>query len=267
MSKNDIEPAMGSEAPCRDKTRSIGLFTLSPEIIEKLHSISRVEERNDKRTFANPSALGLMGFVLTDTTLAMVLMGWGGASSAASVVGIFFFTGPVLLLLSTIFEWIMGNFFTMMVNGYLCVFYLSLGIVELPSAGIAASYSTAGNATDGSFSIGYNMGLSLYTIALGSALLTFFLFSLRINVVLALIFSGAAAACYILSAAYWNTSVADLDLAMRLQHIAGGLLFVIGLLAWYATVGIMAKEMDFPVRLPMGDLSRFWYQTNMDPEH
>jgi len=29
--------------------------------------------------------------------------------------GMFFFTGPVLLLLSTIFEWIMGNFFSMMV--------------------------------------------------------------------------------------------------------------------------------------------------------
>lgn len=49
-------------------------------------------------------------------------------------------------------------------------------------------------------------------------------------------------------------------------QIAGGLLFVIGLLAWYATVAIMAKEMNFPVRLPLGDLSRFWYQTNMDPE-
>jgi len=172
----------------------------------------------------------------------------------------------VLLLLSTIFEWVMGNFFTMMVNGYLCVFYLSFGVVELPSAGVAASYSATGDATKGSQTTGYNMGLSLYTIALGCALLTFFVFSLRINAVLALIFSGASGACYILAAAYWNMSVQNFDLAMRLQHVSGGLLFFIGLLAWYATVAIMAKEMEFPVRLPLGDLSRFWYPINPDPE-
>jgi uncharacterized protein len=176
----------------------------------------------------------------------------------------------------------MGNFFTMMVNGYLCVFYLSFGVVELPSAGVAASYSATGDATEGSQTTGYNMGLSLYTIALGCALLTFFVFSLRINAVLALIFSGASGACYILAAAYWNMSVQNFDLAMRLQHVrsspvisgpltnymqvSGGLLFFIGLLAWYATVAIMAKEMEFPVRLPLGDLSRFWYPINPDPE-
>ena len=74
----------------------------------------------------------------------MVMMGWGGASGLSPVVyvfvlslsfdsgrlhlvrhvyyhanaflpnsGIFFFVGPVLLVLTTIFEWIMGNFFSM----------------------------------------------------------------------------------------------------------------------------------------------------------
>jgi len=38
-------------------------------------------------------------------------MGWGGAAGLSGVAGIFFFVGPVLLLLGTIFEWIMGNFF------------------------------------------------------------------------------------------------------------------------------------------------------------
>lgn len=42
-------------------------------------------------------------------------MGWGGANGLQAVVGIFFFTGPVLLVLSTIFCWIAGQFFPMMV--------------------------------------------------------------------------------------------------------------------------------------------------------
>ena len=42
----------------------------------------------------------------------MVLVGWGGAEGLAPVVGIFFFVGPVLLFVSMILEWVMGNFFT-----------------------------------------------------------------------------------------------------------------------------------------------------------
>lgn len=45
----------------------------------------------------------------------MVLMGFGGASGPQAVVGIFFFTGPMLLVLSTIFCWIQAQFFPMMV--------------------------------------------------------------------------------------------------------------------------------------------------------
>jgi hypothetical protein len=48
----------------------------------------------------------------------MVLMGWGGAAGLQAVVGIFFFTGPVLLLLSTIFLWIQAQFFPMMVSTF-----------------------------------------------------------------------------------------------------------------------------------------------------
>jgi succinate-acetate transporter protein len=55
--------------------------------------------------------MGFVGFVISTFSFAMVLMGWGGAAGLSGVLGIFFFVGPVLLLLGTIFEWIMGNFF------------------------------------------------------------------------------------------------------------------------------------------------------------
>jgi len=35
--------------------------------------------------------------------------------------GIFFFVGPVLLIFAMVFEWIMGNFFPMMVMGLFAV--------------------------------------------------------------------------------------------------------------------------------------------------
>src|ERR1700755_2477422 len=49
---------------------------------------------------------------------------------ADSYRGIFFFTGPVLLILTAIFEWIMGNFFPMMVCGLFAVFWLSFGVLQ-----------------------------------------------------------------------------------------------------------------------------------------
>lgn len=38
------------------------------------------------------------------------------------------------------------------------------------------------------------------------------------------------------------------------------MIFVTGILSWYMTVVMMAAEMQFPIRLPVGDLSHFWGQ-------
>jgi uncharacterized protein len=75
--------------------------------------------------------------------------------------GIFFFTGPVLLLATMVFEWIMGNFFSMIVMGMFAVFWLSFGVLQAPSWGIAASYSATGdNAAQGAASVGYNAAVA-----------------------------------------------------------------------------------------------------------
>jgi hypothetical protein len=113
----------------------------------------------------------------------------------------------------------MGNFFSMMVCGFFCVFWLSFGILQLPTAGIAASYSATGSASEGALSVGYNAGIALYLIALGCAVFTFFVFTLKINMVLALIFACATLSVFILSAAYWNVGLGNFATATRLQHV------------------------------------------------
>lgn len=88
-------------------------MTISPELFEKLYLTPKVPHVGDNaKRFANPTAMGFVGFVISTFTFSMVLMGWGGASGLYPVAGIFFFTGPVLLVLATIFEWAMGNFFS-----------------------------------------------------------------------------------------------------------------------------------------------------------
>jgi uncharacterized protein len=133
--------------------------------------------------------------------------------------GIFFFTGPVLLLLTTIFEWVMGNFLPMMVCGLFCVFWLSFGILQLPTAGIAASYSTTGSVSEGALSVGYNAGIALYLMALGFTMFTFFIFTLKTNAVFALIFAFTTSAVFTLSSAYWHVALGKYTMAVRLQHV------------------------------------------------
>ena len=87
-------------------------ITLSPELFEKLYLTPKVPHVGDaNKRYANPTPMGFVGFVISTFSFAMVMMGWGGAAGLSGVLGIFFFVGPVLLLLGTIFEWIMGNFF------------------------------------------------------------------------------------------------------------------------------------------------------------
>ncbi|KAI0190716.1 GPR1/FUN34/yaaH family-domain-containing protein [Xylaria flabelliformis] len=209
--------------------------TMPPELFEKLYLTPKVPHVGDYNLrFANPTALGFVGFVISTFTFSMVLMGWGGSEGFAPVVGIFFFTGPLLLTFAMVFEWIMGNFFPMMVMGLFAVFWLSFGVIQLPTLNLSLPYATSSDPT-GTTSAAFNTDVGLYLIVWGFALFTFFVFTLKINVVFASIFGLAG----------------------------GALLFVVAALGWYMTFIIMAGEMRITLNLPVGDLSRFWPRTDI----
>lgn len=172
--------------------------------------------------FYDPDGLGWSDFSYKCSVSEVFTNGQTSNASFADderTSGIFFFTGPVLLFLTTIFEWIMGNFFPMMVCGLFCVFWLSFGVLQLPTVGIAASYSATGNAAEGALSVGYNVGIALYLVALGCTMFTFFIFTLKTNTVFALIFALVTAANFILSCAYWNVASGNFTMATHLQHV------------------------------------------------
>lgn len=201
--------------------------------------------------------------------------------------------GPVLLILTTVFEWIMGNFFPMMVCGLFSVFWLSFGMLQLPTLGLATPYSADGtDAITGGASKEYNAVIALYLIVWGFALFTFFIFTLKTNSIFALIFLFVTLGAWVLSGAYWKVSTGDYDQARKLQKVSflssnlqqsfwvfrfvlvltqsvtpqagGALLFIVGCLGWYMTFVMMAAEMRLAITLPVGDLSHFWPRTDIE---
>lgn len=107
----------------------------------------------------------------------------------------------------------------MMVMGLFAVFWLSFGMLQLPTLDLGAPYATASDAT-GTLSQEYNAAIALYLIVWGFALLTFFIFTLKINMVFASIFGLVTAAVWILSGAYWKVAGGDFDTALKLQKVS-----------------------------------------------
>ncbi|KAH8807168.1 GPR1/FUN34/yaaH family-domain-containing protein [Xylogone sp. PMI_703] len=251
MTESDLEAQLSH-------IKSVGAVTISPELFEKLYLTPKTAEVGDfRKRFANPTPLGLMGFIIAATTFAGVMVGWGGNTQLVGVVGIFYFTGPVLLILATIFEWIMGNFLSMMVMGMFAVFWLSFGVLQTPSWHIQQAYSATGNEAEGAASVGYNAAVALYLTIWGFWLFTTWIFTLKTNLVFALIFMFASISSWLFAGAYWKVSTGDYSEAMTLQKTGGSTFFVLAILGWYMTVVMMAAEMRM-FSLPVGDLSHFW---------
>ena len=89
---------------------------------------------------------------------------------------------------------------TVMVMGLFSVFWLSFGVIQLPTLNLSLPYATTADPT-GATSPAFNTDVGLYLLVWGFALFTFFIFTLKINTVFALIFGLVSTACWILSAA------------------------------------------------------------------
>lgn len=113
----------------------------------------------------------------------------------------------------------MGNFFSMMICGLFCVFWLSFGVLQIPVLGIAASYSATGDPAEGAASVAYNAAMAIHLAVWAFALLTFLFFALRTNVVVCSILIVGVSAASVLSSAFWMVSKHNYQLAGRLEKV------------------------------------------------
>uniref|UniRef100_A0A093VI90 Protein alcS n=1 Tax=Talaromyces marneffei PM1 TaxID=1077442 RepID=A0A093VI90_TALMA len=201
--------------------------TLTAEQFEKLYLAPMIHGQPKlTKQLGNPTPLALGGFVITTTPLSCALMAWRGAGgNGLAFIGSFVFLGGLLVLITSILEFILGNTFSCVVFGTVGSFWLAYAATMIPSFNAVAPYSATLNNT-----------------AAGMASPQFqdtFVFCL-------------------LAAGDWTLAEGNEDASVRCIKGAGALLFASSLLGFYLLTSVLLESLQFPFRLPVGDLSGLW---------
>lgn len=264
--------------PIQRETTSL---TLTPEMFEKLYMNPPSQGHNDlTKRFANPTPIGLLGFLLTASPLSCELMGFMGAGGGgAATTGAYYFIGGFLMSLCGILEFFLGNTFSFVVFTAYGGFWFTLGATLTPFFNAYGAYSPdPANPALGLQSAQFHASLGTYhplyyrfqecartsyltrwagflILFMGLLSLIVTICALRTNMIFVSSFTALTLLFAILTGSYWNTAIGSMDLAKQQQFVAGGFGLVAVSGGWYMFLAQMLASVDFPLQLPVGDLS------------
>ncbi|KAL7894995.1 GPR1/FUN34/yaaH family domain-containing protein [Trichoderma sp. SZMC 28014] len=244
-----------------NRFRSAASINMTPELFEKLYLAPQSKVKGQLRdTFGNPTPIALVGFLMALTPLSCALMGWRGAGGdGAATIPAYFFQGGLLMILGGLLEWILGNSFPAVVFCTFGSFWLSYGGVLNPSFAAFASFAGENEASAaGLETTGFNAGLGFWFLFMGLLCVIFLICSLRTNVAFFVIFLTLAIAFGLLTGAFWAQAedfAGNAHYAHKLLVGAGASAFVTCLAGWYILFAISLAIVDFPIQIPVGDLS------------
>ncbi|CZR67631.1 related to Y.lipolytica GPR1 protein and Fun34p [Phialocephala subalpina] len=249
----DLDMHLNGGTKLKSIKRASGI-SLSPEGFKRQDTVNG----DLRKTFGNPTPVGLLGILLSLTPLSCDLIGWRGAGgNGAASVGAYLFFGGLLLIISGLLEFSLGNTFPFVVFMSFGAFWLSYGITLQPSYNAYTAYaptnstsSTAGLATKG-----FNASFGFLMLFMGVLCLVFLICSLRTNVVYVVVFSTLVVAFGLLTGLHFQLAVGNADLAAGLQVAAGFALLVTSIATWWIFIATMLEALDFPFQIPVGDLS------------
>ena len=120
--------------------------TIDAELFEKLYLQPKAPIAGDlRKRFANPTPIALLGFSVSLIPISVAFMGWrgaGGSAVATTTASIWF--GDVLLLIAGFMEWVLGNFFPMVVFFGYGSHFLTLATTFIPYYNTLAPYNPDG---------------------------------------------------------------------------------------------------------------------------
>lgn len=156
------------------------------------------------------------------------------------------------MILGAIFELILGNTFPSVVFAAFSAFWLSFAATLTPFYNASIAYlpedpTNAGSDPTFLASFGY------FHVYMGLLCVVFMIVALRTNIVFVLIFALLIPAFGCFAGYFWQNARGVP--AAGLLKVAGGLCFACSLLGWYLLVVQLFVAVDFPLELPVGDLS------------
>ncbi|KAL9132392.1 MAG: hypothetical protein Q9175_006434 [Cornicularia normoerica] len=252
---------LGRDVPSDEainKIRTANSVTISPELFEKIYLNPQNAVKGELRnTFANPTPLALLGFLLSLSPLSCELMGWRGAGGdGIATVGAYYFIGGFLMSLGGILEFFLGNTFSFVVFCSFGGFWFTLGSTLTPSFNAYGAYAANPNQpAQGLTSPGFHASFGFFLLFMGLLSLIYLICALRTNLVFVAIFLGLLLTFVILTGAYWHTALGHTEMAERLQVAAGAFGFLATLAGWWIFFAQMLASVDFPFQIPVGDIS------------
>ncbi|CAN8106185.1 unnamed protein product [Discula destructiva] len=244
-----------------NRARTTGAVSVTPELFEKLYLQPKNEVSGQlRRTFGNPTPIGIIGFLMSLTPLSCSLMGWRGASNTgAAGIPDYFFFGGLLMVLSGFLEWVLGNTFSSVVFLTFGAFWLTFAGTLTPSFAAFSSFAAEGQPpATGLQTQGFNASFGFFLISMGIVCFIFLICSIRTNICFMIIFLTLVLNFAMLTTAYWLLAEDYTGNAARAGNfiVAGGALaFVTCVSGWWIFCSQLLASVDFPVALPVGDLS------------
>ncbi|KAG4429472.1 hypothetical protein IFR05_015048 [Cadophora sp. M221] len=227
-------------------------LSISPELFEKLYLSPENKVYGDlRKTFGNPTPLAIVGFVVALSPLSIELMGWRGAGGLSATAGANWFFGGLLLVVSGLLEFFLGNTFPSVVFMSYGAHFLTFAATFQPFYNAIAAYNPDGTQNQ---TPEFASSFAFYALFMGFLSFIYLICSLRTNLIFVFVFTGASLGFVLAAASFWTTAL-GLSVGATLLKGAGGAFFVAAIMGWYLLAAIMFATLDLPWGLPVVDLS------------
>lgn len=155
------------------------------------------------------------------------------------------------MTLGALLEFILGNTFPFVVFGTFGAFWLAFAATLTPYFNASAAYlpdNPAASAADPTFQSTFGF----FHVYMAVLCFIYMIISVRTNIVFFLIFLFLVPTFGCLAGFFFGHGQNE-----TLAVAAGGMAFVVSILGWYLLFVQLLAAVDFPLNLPVGDLSRF----------
>ena len=155
------------------------------------------------------------------------------------------------MIIGAFLEFILGNTFPFIVSGSFGSFWLAFGATLTPYYHASAAY-LPDNPNEASLDPTFQSTFAFFHVYMGVLCFVYLICSVRTNICFFLIFLCLVPTFGLLANYFFTHGANPVEL-----EAAGALAFVVSLLGWYIFLVQLLAAVDFPINLPVGDLSRF----------